>query len=90
MLRTFQMTLVDTFLSTFKLIFILKQLALILRRTRVLVALLLLFFGCLVTVNVPWLFLTVSCVALQCVIVVFPVHNRLLFVDLLFIVAHGV
>ena len=32
----------------------------------------------LVTVGVLWLFLTVSWVGLQCVIVVFPVHTRLL------------
>ena len=68
-------------------LFILKQLAIILTRTRVLVALLLLFFGCLVTVNVLWLFLLVPCVGLQCVIVVFPEHTRLLFVDSLFIAA---
>ena len=40
-----------------------------------LVALLLLFFGCLVIVVVLWLFLTVSSVGLQCVIVVFPDHT---------------
>ena len=43
------------------------------------VALLLLSFRCLVTVNVLWLFLTVLWVGLQCVIVVFPDHNPLLF-----------
>ena len=41
-----------------------------------LVALLLLSFGCLVTVNVLWLFLRVG---LQCVIVVFPDYAHLLF-----------
>ena len=44
-----------------------------------LVALLLLSFGCLVTVNVLWLFLTMPWVGLQFVSVVFPDHTRLLF-----------
>ena len=42
------------------------------------VALLLLSFGCLVTVNILWLFLTVPWVGMQCVIVVFPDHTHLL------------
>ena len=42
------------------------------------VALLLLYFGCLVTVYVLWLFLAVPWVGLQCVIVVFPDHTHLL------------
>ena len=46
---------------------------------RELVALLLLSFGYLVTVNVLWLFLAVPWVGLQCVIVVFPDHTHLLF-----------
>ena len=37
--------------------------------------LLLLSFSCLVTVNVLWLFLTMSWVGLQCVIVVCPNHT---------------
>ena len=41
--------------------------AIILTRKRDLVVLLLLSFGYFVTVNVPWLFLTVTCVGLQCV-----------------------
>ena len=41
-------------------------------------ALPLLSFRCLVTVNVLWLFLTVPWVGLQCVIVVFPDHTHLL------------
>ena len=44
-----------------------------------LVALLLLSFGCLVTVNVLWLFLTMPWVGLQFVSVVFPDHTPLLF-----------
>ena len=53
--------------------------AIILMRKRELVALLLLSFGCLVTVNLLRLFLTVPWVGLQCVIVVFPDHTHLLF-----------
>ena len=51
----------------------------ILTRKIELVALLLLSFGCLVTVNVLRLFLTVPAVGLQFVIVVFPDHTHLLF-----------
>ena len=46
----------------------------ILKRKRKLVALLLLSYRCIVTMNVLWLFLTVPWVGLQCVIVVFPDH----------------
>ena len=46
---------------------------------RELVALLLLSYGCLATVNVLRLFLTVPWVGLCCVIVVFPDHSQLLF-----------
>ena len=35
----------------------------------------------IVTINVLWLFLTVPCVGLQCVIVVFLDHAYLLFND---------
>ena len=45
------------------------------------VALILLFFGCLVTVNILWLFLTVPWVGLECVIVVFSDHTHLLYVE---------
>ena len=44
------------------------------------VALLLLSFGCLVTLNVPWLFLTVPWVGQQFVIVLFSDHTHL-FLD---------
>ena len=54
--------------------------AIILKRKRELVALLLLSYECLVTVNVLWLFLTVPRVGLQCVTVVFP-DNSHLFLD---------
>ena len=50
--------------------------AIILKRKRKLVALLLLSYRCIVTVNALWLFLTVLCVSLQCVIVVFPDHTH--------------
>ena len=46
---------------------------------RELVALLLLSFGCLVTVNVLRIFLMMPWVGLQFVIVVFPDHFHLLF-----------
>ena len=52
------------------------------KRKRELVALLLLTYGFLVTVNVLLLFLTVPWVGMQCVIVVFPDHTHLLFADL--------
>ena len=35
--------------------------------------------GCLATVSVLWLFLTLPWVGLRCVIVVFPDHTHLLF-----------
>ena len=53
--------------------------AIILKRKRKLVALLLLSYRCIVTINVLWLFLMVLWVGLQCVIVVFPDHAHLLF-----------
>ena len=53
--------------------------AIILTMKSELVALLLLSFGCLLTVNILWLFLTVPWVGLQFVIVVFPDHTHLLF-----------
>ena len=51
--------------------------AIILKRK--LVALLLLSYICIITVNVLWLILTVPWVGLPCVIVVFPDHTHLLF-----------
>ena len=55
----------------------------ILKRKRELVVLLLLSYGCLVTVNVPWLFIGVRWVGLQCVITVFPVTLTYHFILLL-------
>ena len=46
--------------------------AIILKRKRKLVALLVLSYRCIVTINALWLFLTLPWVGLQCVIVVFP------------------
>ena len=61
------------FLSLFwyALLCALSSFAIILKRKRELVALLLLPYGCIDTGNVLWLFLTVPWVGLQCVIVVF-------------------
>ena len=53
--------------------------AIILKRKRKLVALLLLSYRCIFTINVLLLFLTVPWVGLQYVIVVFPGHTHLLF-----------
>ena len=53
--------------------------AIITKRKRELVVLLLLSYGCLVTVNVLWPFLTSPLVSIQCVIVVIPDHTQLLF-----------
>ena len=50
--------------------------AIILKRKRKLVALLLLSYRSIVTINVLWLFLTVPWVGLQCVIVLFPNHTH--------------
>ena len=63
----------------YALLCVLSSFAIILKRKRELVALLLLSYRCLVTVNVLWLFLTVPWVGLQHVIAVFPHHTHLLF-----------
>ena len=60
-------------------LFALLYFAIILKRKRKQVALLLLSYRCIVTINVLWLFLTMPWVGLQCVIVVFPDHTHLLF-----------
>ena len=62
----------------YALLYALSSFAVILTRKRELVALLLFSFGCLVTVNVLWLFLTAPWVGLQCVIVVIPDHTHFL------------
>ena len=53
--------------------------AIVVKRKRKPVALLLLSYRCIVTINVLWLFTMVPWVSLQYVIVVFPVHTHLLF-----------
>ena len=56
-----------------------KRVKIILKSNRELVALILLTYECLVTINALRLFLMVLCVGLRCVIVVFPDHTPLLF-----------
>ena len=58
---------------------VLFSFAIIMKRKRKLVALLLLSCRCIVTIKVLWLFLKVPWVGLQYVIVVFPDHTHLLF-----------
>ena len=53
--------------------------AIIIKRKRKLVALLLLSYRCIVTINVLWLFLAMTWVGMQCVIVAFPDHTHVLF-----------
>ena len=55
--------------------------AIILKRKGMHVALLLLSYRCIVTINVLWLFFVVPLVDLQCVIVVFTGHTHLRFGD---------
>ena len=71
-LMYFPLFVVVLYLSCF---FIHFSFAIILKRKRKLVALLLLSYRCIVTINVLCLFLTVPWVGLQCVIVVFPDHT---------------
>ena len=54
--------------------------AIILKRKRKLVVLLLMSYRCIVTINVLLLFLIVSWVGQQCMFVVFPDHTHFLFV----------
>ena len=56
--------------------------AIILKKKRKLVALLLLSYRCFVTINALWLFLMVPWVGLQHVIVVFSDHTHLLLASL--------
>ena len=67
-------------LSYYVLLYVHSSFAIILKRKRKLVALLLLSYRCLVTVNILWLFLMAPWVGLQCVIVVFSGHTYLLSV----------
>ena len=63
----------------YSLLYAPSSFVIILTRKKELVALLLLSFRCLVTVNGLWLFLTVPWISLQCVIMVFPDYTHLLF-----------
>ena len=56
--------------------------AVILKWKKALIALLVLSYRCMVTINVLWLFLTVTWVGLQCLIVIFPDHTHLLLYSL--------
>ena len=62
--------------------------AIILKRKRKLVALLLLSYICIVTVKFLWLFLTVPWVGIQCVIVVLRDHAHLHFARNIFPLSH--
>ena len=64
----------------YSLLFVLSSFAIILTMKRELVALLILSFRCLVTVNALWLFFAVPWVGLQCVSVIFPDHTHLSFI----------
>ena len=66
-------------LFCYALLCVRSRFAIILQRKRKLVALLLLSYRCIVTVDILWLFLMVPWDGLQCVIVVFPDHTFLLF-----------
>ena len=59
------------YLFCYALLCVYPSFAIILKRKRKLVALLLLSYRCIVTISVLWLFLTVPLVGLQCVIVAF-------------------
>ena len=66
-------------LFRYTLLCVVSSFAIILKRKRELAALLLLSNGCLVTVYVLWLFLTVPLVGLLCMVVVFPDYTHLCF-----------
>ena len=69
-------------LFCYALLFVHSCFAILLKRKRNLVALLLLSYRCIVTINVLWLFLTVPWAGLQCVIVAYPGHTHLLLVEI--------
>ena len=71
------------FLVCYALLCVRSSFAILLKRKRKLVALLLLSYICIVTMYVMWLFLLVPCVVCWCVVVVFPGHTHLLFHDTL-------
>ena len=61
------------------LFYVHSSFAIVFKRKRKQVALFLLSYRCLFTLNVMWLFLMVPWVGLRCVIVVFADHTNLLF-----------
>ena len=63
-------------LFCYALLCVQSSFAIILKRKRKLVTLLLLSHICIVTINVLWLFLAAPWVSMQCVIVVFPDHSH--------------
>ena len=67
------------FLFCYALLCVNSSFAIILKRKRKLVDLLLLSYRCIATIFVLWLFSHGVVVWLQCVIVVFPEHTHLLF-----------
>ena len=68
------------YLFYYALLCVHSSFAIILKKKRKLVALLLVSHKCIVTIHFLRLFLTVPWVGLQCVIVVFPNHTHLVFV----------
>ena len=66
------------YLFCYALLCVHSSFAIILKRKRKLVSLLLLSYRCIVTINVMWLFVTVPWFGLQYVIVVFPDHTHFL------------
>ena len=71
------------FLFCYALLCVHSIFAIILKRKRKLVALQLLSYICIVTINVLWLFLTVPWVGMRCVIVVFPSNTNLPFATII-------
>ena len=67
-------------LFCYALLYVHSSFAIVLKRKRKLVTLITLSYRCIVTINVLWLFLTVPCVGLQYMNVVFPDHIHLLFI----------
>ena len=65
-------------LFCYALLCVYSSFAIILKRKRKMVALLLLSYICIITIHVLWLFLTVPLVGRQSVIVVFTDHTHLL------------
>ena len=75
-------------LFCYALLFVHSSLAIILKRKRNLVALILLSYRFIVTIKVLWLFLTVPWVGLHYVSVVFPGHINLHFYIIGHVVLH--